>query len=285
MKSALRLLIVFALVWFAARSSVYFLPGNPADFLVHESLVQMPVEELRQKMQLDQSVTHRLFSLPQTVSLISKQNTWNLVGQGFLNSLILAMLALFFSACSSVFFLYMSFRSDRWRRFAENFSLFCASTPLFILSPVLLLIFSLHLGWFPVTQSPLLPAIALSFYLTGFWFRTLSRKIDSYLPQSAVPGARARGLDENAVFFRYLFYPSLGTFMGFLGTQIGTLLNGSIIVEIIFQWKGLGSILSDAVMSRDYPVIEICLILVTWITLLSQQLGYSLQQKMEPRLS
>lgn len=284
MKLALRLLLVFALVWFAARSAIYLLPGNPADFLVHESLVQIPIEELRAKMGLDQTIMHRLFSLPQAVSLISKQNTWELVQTGFLKSFILASLAIVFSALFSIFFLYMSFLSKGWRRFAENFSLFCASTPLFILGPVLLLIFSLHLGWFPVTQSPFLPAIALSFYLTGFWFRTLSRKIDSYLPVSAVSGARARGLSENVVFFNYVLYPSLGSFVGFLGTQIGTLLNGSILVEIIFQWRGLGSILADAVMSRDYPVIEICLILVTWITLISQQLGYMVQRKMEPRL-
>lgn len=285
MKTSLRLILVFALVWFAARSAIYLLPGNPADFLVHEALVQIPTEELRAKMQLDQSVAHRLFSLPQTVSLISKQNTWSLVGQGFMRSLILAVLTLILSGFFSISFLYLSFLSKRWRRFSENFSLFCASTPLFILSPILLLIFSLHLGWFPVTQSPLLPAFALSFYLTGFWFRTLSRKMDEYLPHSAVPGARARGLDESTVFLNYVLYPSLGTFMGFLGTQIGTLLNGSILVEVIFQWKGLGSILADAVMSRDYPVIEICLILVTWITLFSQQLGYWMQKRMEPRLS
>jgi peptide/nickel transport system permease protein len=179
----------------------------------------------------------------------------------------------------------MSFLSKRWRKFADSFSLFCASTPLFILSPILLLIFSLHLGWFPVTQSPFLPAIALSFYLTGFWFRTLSKKVDLYIPISAASGARARGLPESVVFFNYVLYPSLGSMMGFLGTQIGTLLNGSILVEIIFQWRGLGSILSDAVTSRDYPVIEICLILVTWITLLSQQLGYTIQRKMEPRIT
>jgi peptide/nickel transport system permease protein len=285
MKGFLRLALVFAFVWVVARGAIYLLPGSPADYLVHESLVQMPVEELRAKMGLDQSFVHRIFSLPQTVSLISKQNSWSLVGQAFIRSLSLATLALLFSGIFSVLFLYLSFLSKSCRRFAENFSLFCASTPLFIMSPVLLLIFSLHLGWFPVTQSPVLPAIALSFYLTGFWFRTLSRTIDSYLPVSSAPGARARGLSEKTVFFNYVLYPSLGSFMGFLGTQIGTLLNGSILVEIIFQWKGLGSILSDAVMSRDYPVIEICLILVTWITLLSQQLGFIIQRRMEPRLT
>jgi len=285
MKNVARLIVVFALVWFAARSAVYLLPGNPADFLVHESLVQIPAEVLRQKMQLDQSVWHRLFSLPGTVSLISKQNSWSLVGEGLMKSLTLAALTLVLSACFSVFLLYMSFMSKRWKKFSESFSLTLASMPLFVFSPILLLVFSFRLGWFPVAQNPLLPAFALSFYLTGFWFRTLSRKMEAYLPQSAASGARARGLSESRVFFGYVFYPSLGSFMGFLGTQIGILLNGSIIVEIIFQWRGLGSILSDAVMSRDYPVIEICLILVTWITLLSQQLGYILQRKMEPRLS
>ena len=285
MKMLLRLTLVCAIVWILARGAIYLLPGNPADFLVQESLVQISTQELQVKMDLGGSALHRIFSLPHTVSLINHQNAWSLAQAALLRSLILAALALLFGGSTSLALLYLSYASKRWKNFSEWYALVAASTPLFILGPLLLLLFSLRLRLFPITQNPILPAITLGIYLSAFWYRTLSKKIETYLPESAASGARARGIPEAKIFFFYILYPSLGSFMSFFGTQIGTLLNGSILVEIIFQWRGLGILLADSVASRDYPMIELCLMLVTLITLLSQQLGYAVQRKMEPRLS
>ena len=235
-------------------------------------------------MDLNQTFWQRIFSLPHSVSLISQQKTLDLASQSLTRSLILTFLTLVISGVFSLTLLYLSFISRRWKGFADSYSIFCASVPLFISGPIFLFLFSLHLHLFPVTQSPFLPSIVLSIYLSAFWFRALSRKMNDYLPQSAVPGARARGLSERSVFIYYVLSPCLGSFMGFFGTQIGTLLNGSVLVEIIFQWRGLGGLLADAVLSRDYPVIEICLMLITLLTLTCQQIGYALQRRMEPKL-
>jgi peptide/nickel transport system permease protein len=74
----------------------------------------------------------------------------------------------------------------------------------------------------------------------------------------------------------------LGSLIRFLSSQIGALLNGSLVVEIIFQWPGLGLLLADAVSKRDFPVIEISLITVAIITLMSLHVGKWLQLKLEP---
>ena len=78
MKITFRLLLVLIITWVLARGAIYLLPGDPAEFLVQESLVQIPVQQLREQMELNHSFGERIFSFPQSVSLISHQNTWKL---------------------------------------------------------------------------------------------------------------------------------------------------------------------------------------------------------------
>ncbi len=284
MKTLLRITFVCIVVWILARGAIYALPGDPADFLVHDSLIQIPIEQLRARMDLPSTFLERIFTLPKATSLVTHQSATTLTLHAFSNSLILTLLTLVFTTFFSVTLLFLSFRYECWKKIAEGSTILLASFPLFLLSPLVLIIFSIKLNLFPVAQNPLLPALTLSFYLTGFWYRTLSRKIATYLPESAAAGARARGLEETQVFFYYVLYPCIGSMMGFLGSQIGVLFNGSVLVEIIFQWNGLGRLITDSVLSRDYPLIENGLMVATLITLICQQLGFAIQRKMEPRL-
>ena len=276
MKALARILLVFCLVWGVSRSAIYFLPGSPAEYLVHESLVQINEETLKKKMDLDAGPVHRIFSFPKNESLIKKDVASHLLSEALKKSFLLTLLTLFFTFTFSGFLLYFSFIKRRGKSISHFISIFFASLPLFVAGPILLRVSSL--------PNPILPAFVLSIHLTAFWYRALQKKIDSYFPQSSVAGARARGKAESTLFFKDLLAPTLGSFFSYFGTQIGIILNGSLLVEIIFQWNGIGSLLADSVLSRDYPVIELCLITITLITLLSQQLGYYLQSFWEPKL-
>ncbi len=287
MKIILRLLLVISFVWIFARGAIYLLPGDPVDYLISESLIQTNNEktaaEIHKRMDLDQTFIERLTSLPHSASLINEQPTLPLVKQAFINSLTLTSLTFFFTLLFTSFFLYMGYRCEKWNAIGHAISIFLASIPIFISGPILLFIFSLKLNLFPVTHHPLLPALCLALYLSGFWFRSISQKISSYLPQSAAPGARARGLSELRIFLLYVIVPCAGSLIRFFTAQIGNLLNGSLIVELVFQWPGLGYLLADAINKRDYPVIEVGLITVSLITLVSLQIGKWLQIKLEPR--
>ena len=92
------------------------------------------------------------------------------------------------------------------------------------------------------------------------------------------------GFQEFRVFLLGALAPNLGGFMAYFGTQIGNLLNGSLIVETVFQWNGMGSLIATAVLSRDYPLIEASLACVTLITLITQQIGYQLQAWWDPKV-
>ena len=287
MKFLLRLSLVISLVWIVARGAIYLLPGDPADYLIQESLIRVSDEktiaEIHRKMDLEKTPVQRILSLPSGNSLFSDAPVKPLIRDAFLHSALLAALTLVFTFGMTFVFLYLGFRSERWENFWNAVSILLASIPVFISGPIILFLFSLQLDLFPATGHPLLPALCLSLYLTGFWFRSLSGKIRKYLPVSAVAGARSRGVDEFRVFLFYLIAPCSGGLIRFFSGQIGNLLNGSLIVELIFKWNGLGLLLAEAVAKRDYPVIESGMITVSLITLLSLQAGIWLENRLEPK--
>lgn len=275
MSAFFRMLIVIALVWGVSRSAIYLLPGDPVDFLVHESLVKIDPVELRTRMDLNGTPWDRIFSKPSMQSLVKQPPLGTLLFEAIGKSGSLTLLTLFLSIPWALGLAYLHFRHPSSRRFTQGFSLLSASLPLFVIGPVLLRNLPL--------PNPFLPALTLSFHLSGFWYRAVSRKLDGFLPRSPVAGARALGFPEDRVFFRALLAPVSGSLLLYFGTQLGTLLNGSLIVEVLFQWKGIGSLLADSILSRDYPVIEACILTATLLTLLSQQLGMWLQNLWEPR--
>ncbi len=276
MKTGLRIVLVFALVWCLSRSAVYLLPGDPVEFLVHESLVQISPETLRAKMDLNAPLMSRIFSLPKNQSLIRAEPASLLLKKSLSRSLILTLITLMFALPLSFSLLYLHFRGGSRRLWSNRIILFLTALPTLVMGPLILR--SLDL------PNPILPALTLALSMTAFWTRALSTKIDELLPVSSVPGARALGFPEFKIFVRDLLAPSLGGFIAYFGTQLGILLNGSLIVETLFQWGGLGSLIVESVLSRDYPVIEMGIITATLLTLITQQIGYSLQKYWDPEI-
>ena len=284
MKTLFSIILVIVLVWIGSRSAIYLLPGDPAEFLYHDSLVSVPIDTLRANLDLPKGILQRIFSFPKSFSLITHQSALLLTKNALIKTLILCSFTLFFTMIFTFFLLLGAHLHPNLKRSINLLCTFFSSLPLYLSGPLALLIFSIQFHFFPLANHPLLPALTLSLSLSSFWFRTLFYQIETYRPYSAEAGARARGIDEISIFIFYLFYPCLGKMMGFVGSQMGVLLNGSILVEIIFNWNGLGRMMTEAVLSRDYPVIEMGLLTTTLLTLLCQQFGFALQRKMEPRL-
>jgi peptide/nickel transport system permease protein len=151
-----------------------------------------------------------------------------------------------------------------------------ASAPVYVSGPLLL--------WLIPLPNPFLPALVLALHLTAVWYRALSVRLKQILPTSSVAGARALGFVEFHVFLRNLLAPALGSFLVFFGSQLGTLLNGSLLVEVLFQWNGIGSLLAESVLSRDYPLIEVAIMVAAFFSLTAQQLGYAAQEWWDPTL-
>lgn len=147
------------------------------------------------------------------------------------------------------------------------FTLFGLSVPNFALGPVLILIFSVILGWLPVSgrggaSHLILPAITLGAALAAILTRMVRTAVIEELSSDYVRTARAKGLSDSAVLFRHAFRNALIPILTILGLQFGTLLAGTIVTETIFSWPGIGRLAVQAIGARDYPLLQGCILLI-----------------------
>ena len=141
------------------------------------------------------------------------------------------------------------------------------SVPNFALGPVLILLFSVILGWLPVSGRGgwghlVLPAITLGAALAAILTRMVRSSVIEELSSDYVRTARAKGLPESAVLFRHAFRNALIPILTILGLQFGTLLAGTIVTETIFSWPGIGRLAVQAIEARDYPLLQGCILLI-----------------------
>ncbi len=147
------------------------------------------------------------------------------------------------------------------------FTLFGLSVPNFALGPVLILLFSVLIGWLPVSgrggiSHLILPAITLGAALAAILTRMVRTAVIEELSSDYVRTARSKGLSESAVLFRHAFRNALIPILTILGLQFGTLLAGTIVTETIFSWPGIGRLAVQAINARDYPLLQGCILLI-----------------------
>jgi ABC-type dipeptide/oligopeptide/nickel transport system permease component len=158
-------------------------------------------------------------------------------------------------------------RGERTDHAIGVLTLFGLSIPNFALGPILILLFSVILGWLPVSgrggiSHLVLPAFTLGAALAAILTRMVRMSVIEELSADYVRTARAKGLSESAVLFRHAFRNALIPILTILGLQFGTLLAGTIITESIFSWPGIGRLAVQAIGARDYPLLQGCILLI-----------------------
>ena len=146
-------------------------------------------------------------------------------------------------------------------------TLFGLSVPNFALGPILILLFSVILGWLPVSgrggiSHLVLPSITLGAALAAILTRMVRSSVIEELSSDYVRTARAKGLSDSAVLLRHAFRNALIPILTILGLQFGTLLAGTIVTESIFSWPGIGRLSVQAIQARDYPLLQGCILLI-----------------------
>ena len=136
------------------------------------------------------------------------------------------------------------------------------SLPNFFVSLLLMYLFAIRLGWFPVIsggvslQSVALPALTLAIAMSAKYLRQVRATVLDELSKDYVLGARARGVKFSTTLIKSVMRASLVTIITLLTLSIGSLLGGTAIVESIFMWDGVGKLAVDAINMRDYPIIQ-----------------------------
>jgi ABC-type dipeptide/oligopeptide/nickel transport system permease component len=172
---------------------------------------------------------------------------------------------------------------------AMAFSLLGISLPNFWLGPSLILVFSLWLGWTPVSgrdgaASLILPAITLGTAPAAVLARMVRSSMLEALDEDYVRTARAKGLPEPAVMWRHALRNAWLPVLTLVGLQLGGLLGGAVITETVFAWPGVGSLLVEAIQSRDYPLAQAGVLLVSIAYVLVNTLTDLIYLWVDPRI-
>lgn len=289
-------------VIFGVSCMVFFLihlvPGDPVEVMLGESSQPADREALRAALGLDQPILVQLmnyfngllhFDLGE--SLHSKRPiadmlmeripaTATLAAAGLLVAVIIAFPLGIMAAMK---------KDTAWDSGAMFFSLFGISIPNFWMGPLLILFFSLWLGWLPVSgqsgiASLVLPALTLGTALAAILARMIRATLLEVMGEDYIRTARAKGLSERAVIMNHGLKNAMLPVITLLGLQLGALLGGAMITEIVFSWPGIGQLTIDAINRRDYPVVQACILLISLTYVVVNTLTDLVYAWMDPRI-
>ncbi len=159
-------------------------------------------------------------------------------------------------------------RGSVWDQGAMAFSMLGVSIPNFWMGPMLILVFSLWLGWFPVSgqsgpASLVLPAVTLGTAMAAILSRMVRSALLEILQQDYIRTAHAKGLTSYQVLIHHALRNAALPVITILGLQLGVLLGGAVITEVIFSWPGIGQLTIESIQRRDYPLVQGCILLIS----------------------
>ena len=260
------LLIVAVLVFLF----VHLLPGDPARLAAGQDADQSVVELVRKDLGLDKPLYQQFFTFISHAlrgdfghSMVSKRPVIDEIGSRFLPTLWLTLTSMVWSV---IFGLVIGVVSAVWRnRWPDRVGMALAvsgiSFPAFALGMLLMQVFSVQLGWLPTIgadgwQHYILPSITLGAAVAAIMARFTRASFVEVMQEDYMRTARAKGVRETLVVVKHGLRNAMIPVVTMMGLQFGFLLGGSIVVEKVFNWPGLGRLLIDSVEMRDYPVIQ-----------------------------
>lgn len=291
------------LVMFGACTLVFLLihlvPGDPVDAMLGETARATDREALRAALGLDAPLwrqyleyLHGLVHLDLGDSLREQRPVAAILAERLPPTLILATAALALALVIAIPLgvLAARYRDTAFDSLAMGFSLLGIAVPNFWLGPLLILVFSLWLGWTPVSgmQQPaslVLPAITLGTALAAVLARMVRTSLLEVLEDDYIRTARAKGLSEGAVLRRHALRNAWLPVLTLVGLQLGALLAGAVITETIFAWPGVGSLMVEAIQARDFPVVQGTVLLIAALYVLVNTATDLAYAAVDPRVS
>jgi len=277
---------------------VHLVPGDPVEVMLGEAAMPADVEAMRRDLGLDRPLPAQLGRFLGRLtrgdlgrSIAFRAPVANVIVERAPATLELAAAAL---GIALVFSLPLGILAavrphtmiDRGARFA---SLIGACIPSFWLGPLLILVFSMHLGWLPVSGRGglahlVLPATTLGLGMSGILVRLTRTSLMDALAADFVRTAHAKGLPPWRVIGAHALRNALLPVTTMVGLQIGALLTGAIVTETIFSWPGVGRLVVQAIGARDYPLVQGCVLAIGLTYVVVNTLTDVLIGILDPRL-
>ena len=254
---------------------VHLLPGDPAQLAAGPEADEETVQMVRERLGLDRPLPEQfVLFVKKTVtgdfgiSIRSQRPVIDEVADRFGPTLLLTVAAMAWAVVFGLLIgIVSAVKRGRWPdRLGMAFAVSGISMPPFALGILLMEVFSVWLGWFPTVGAEswrhyVLPSITLGAGVAAVMARFTRSALIEVLSEDYVRTARAKGLPARQVLSRHALRNALIPVVTMMGLQFGFLLGGSIVVEKVFNWPGMGRLLVDAVEMRDYPVIQASVLL------------------------
>ena len=277
---------------------IHWVPGDPVEVMLGESTSAADREALRHALGLDLPLLEQwwrfldgaihldlgdsLFYRQPVSALLAERigATIELAVAAFLVALLIALPLGIIAAAR---------QGSKWDVAAMGFSLLGVSVPNFWLGPLLVLVFSLGLGWFPVSgrsgiESLILPAITLGTGLAAVLSRMVRSSLLEVLGDDYIRTARAKGLSDRQVILRHGLRNAWLPVLTLIGLQLGALLGGAVVTETVFNWPGVGLLLIESIQRRDYPVVQGCVLLISSSYVVLNLITDLLYARIDPRI-
>ena len=177
-----------------------------------------------------------------------------------------------------------------WEALTDLVGVVSLSTPTFWAGLIFILVFSVNLRLFPVAgrsqpRSLVLPAVTMSLLCLGQLVRLTRATMREVLRQDYIQAARAKGLTSLAISYRHALRNAAIPIVTLIGINLGYMLGGSIIVETVFSWPGVGWLTYQAVSSRDFVLVQAVALFTAWVVLLLNLVTDILYGLLDPRIA
>ena len=297
------LLIASTGIW----AMIYAVPGSPVAAMVGENATPEQVQAVTIRLGLDQPVHVQYWTWLTSalqgdfgLSIQNREPVLNLIAQRIPATIQLGLSATLVGLLLGIPVAVISALKPRsWiDRTLSAWSALALGVPTFWLGILLILFFAVQLRWLPaastyvsVFDSPLqavrnlaLPALTLGVYVSGIFARFLRASLLGELKADYVRTARSKGLRERDVIGRHVMRNALLPFVTIVGLMMATFIGGTVVTEAVFTYPGLGRLLIQAISTRDYPLIQGCILFILMVFVLINLLVDVLYAYIDPRI-
>lgn len=285
------------------------LPGNPVELLVDQSQTEVnsaTIAALRHRYLLDQPIWQQYLVWARRAlagnfgrSLVTHQPVWEVVRPHILPTLQIGLMAWVLAVLVAVPLGAATARHPGslgdW--LGTIGALGAAAMPYFLAAGVLIYVVALRLGWLPPSGyvpptegllsslgSTILPAITLALGIAAVVARQARASFGEVLQFPYIRTARAKGLSETRVMTDHAFRNAMLPVITVLGLQLGTMLSGAVVTETVFAVPGIGRLLVDSILSRDYTVVQAVVLLITLAVVAANLLADIMYGVLDPRI-
>lgn len=309
LSSLLTLFLLVSLLFFLIRLS----PGDPSDKYISAKLGSVLSKKVEQEFSLNQPITQQYISFVSNIfrgelgiSYNYHQPVFKVIWEYFSFTIIFALLSFSIQISLSIWLaIKVSRKKNRVaEKLTENLALFVYSIPAFVLGVGLILIFSVEIDLLPISgvqsidydemnllsqlldllRHLILPLITLSVPGIAMFYKYIKESMDEVVHKTFITNLKSSGVNDKIIFRKHVLPNALKPLISVAGVELGILLGGTLITEVIFSLPGMGRLAIDSILSRDYPLVIGCVFTAGAVVIIANFLADIVKLKVDKRL-